>query len=112
MAGLVFLGMGLLQSLGAALRQLSFSRISESMVMRVRTAAFNAILRQPVGWFDASPERTAGALANRLAADCYAIKALTGERAGIAVSQIAVVSAAPSRNAIAPAAPVPHRRQR
>ena len=37
MAGLVFLGMGLLQSLGAALRQLSFSRISESMVMRVRT---------------------------------------------------------------------------
>jgi ATP-binding cassette subfamily B (MDR/TAP) protein 1 len=61
--------------------------------MRVRTAAFEAILRQPVGWFDMSTDHTAGALANRLAADCYTIKALTGERAGLAVSQIVVLVA-------------------
>jgi len=46
--------MGLVQSGGAILRQISFSVISEAMVMRVRTAAFDAILRQPVGWFDVS----------------------------------------------------------
>ena len=89
--GVIFLAMGLVQSIGALLRQIAFSIISETMVLRVRTSAFSAILRQPVGWFDASPERTAGALANRLAADCYAIKSLTGERAGIAVSQAAVL---------------------
>lgn len=67
------------------------SPLHRRAVHRVIAAAFNAILRQPVGWFDASPDRTAGALANRLAADCYAIKSLTGERAGIAVSQVAVL---------------------
>ena len=63
----------------------------EAMVLRVRTQAFGAIMRQPVGWFDSAPDRTAGALANRLSADCYAIKALTGERASIAISQVAIL---------------------
>ena len=61
------------------------------MVLRVRAAAFQAILRQPVGWFDASSDHTAGSLSARLSTDCYMVKALTGERAGLVVSQVAVL---------------------
>jgi len=85
--------MGFAQSVGALLRTISFSMITESMVLRIRTTAFGSILRQSVGWFDSSTEHTAGALANRLATDCYMIKALTGERSSLAVSQIAVLIA-------------------
>ena len=91
--GAVFLGMGAIQALAAGLQQIAFSTITERMVLRVRTDAFKAILRQPVGWFDASADRTAGALANRLSADCFLLKALTGERAGLAAAQLAVVVA-------------------
>ena len=91
--GLVFLGMGAVNAIGAVVRQICFATVTEHMVLRVRCAAFESILRQPVGWFDASSDHTAGALANRLAADCYLIKALTGERASIAISQIAVLIA-------------------
>jgi len=59
--------------------------------LRVRVAAFEAILRQPVGCFDASSDRTAGSLSARLSTDCYMVKALTGERAGLVVSQVAVL---------------------
>ena len=89
--GAVFLGMGVVNAVGAISRQISSSIITERMVLRVRVAAFEAILRQPVGWFDGALDRTAGALSSRLATDCFQIKALTGERAGIAISQLAVL---------------------
>ena len=89
--GGVFLGMGVVNAVGAISRQISSSIITERMVLRVRVAAFEAILRQPVGWFDGALDRTAGALSSRLATDCFQIKALTGERAGIAISQLAVL---------------------
>ena len=91
--GLIFLGMGAVQATAAAMQQVSYSIITERMVLRVRTLAFESILRQPIGWFDESAERSAGALANRLSTDCFLIKALTGERAGLAVAQLAVVVA-------------------
>ena len=91
--GLFFLGMGVVQAVAAALQQVSYSTITERMVLRVRALAFESILRQPVGWFDVSADRTAGALANRLSTDCFLLKALTGERAGLAAAQLAVMAA-------------------
>ena len=89
--GSVFLAMGAVNSLGAILKNISAAIITERMVLRVRLAAFESILRQPISWFDGSQDNTAGALSNRLATDCFQIKALTGERAMLAISQLAVL---------------------
>ena len=91
--GVMLLGIGIAQGVGAVLRQWCFSLISERMVLRVRMAAFEAIVKQPIGWFDVSTDRMAGALANRLSEDCYKLKELTGERVALAASQIAVLVA-------------------
>jgi len=90
---LVFISIGLLNACGAVLRQYSFAVVTERLVVRVRCAAFTAILRQNIGWFDASSDHTAGALVNQLASDCFLVKALTGERASIALSQAVVLGA-------------------
>ena len=63
------------------------------MVYRVRLAAFTTIMRQDIGWFDASSEHTAGALVSQLSSDCYLLRALTGERASMALSQLVVLVA-------------------
>ena len=88
---LVFIAMGFVNAFGAVLRQLSFAIVTERLVMRVRAAVFRSILRQHVGWFDASSDHTAGALVNRLSNDCFLLQALTGERASIALSQVVVL---------------------
>ena len=88
---MVFVVMGGITSFGAVLRQISFAVITERMVERVRAQAFRAVLRQHIGWFDTSAEHTAGALVNQLTSDCFLIKALTGERASLALSQLVLV---------------------
>jgi len=90
---LVFLLIGFVAALGAALRQYCFAVVTERLALRVRDAAFSSLIRQHIGWFEVSPERTVGALVNRLSQDCSMIQALTGERASIAASQAVVLFA-------------------
>ena len=90
---LVFISFGAANSLGAVMRQISFSTITARMVKRVRCAVFGKVVRQHVGWFDASVEHTAGAIVSQLGTDCFLLQALTGERASLAVSQIIVLVA-------------------
>lgn len=59
---IVFALMGVGNSVGAFLRQVCFSMITERMVMRVRKSAFTAIIRQHIGWFDSSVEHTVSVL--------------------------------------------------
>eukprot|EP00933_Yihiella_yeosuensis_P040399 TRINITY_DN34698_c3_g1_i1.p1 TRINITY_DN34698_c3_g1~~TRINITY_DN34698_c3_g1_i1.p1 ORF type:complete len:644 (+),score=101.86 TRINITY_DN34698_c3_g1_i1:216-1934(+) len=89
--GLVFLSMGAVASFGAVARQFCFSVVTERFAYRVRTRAFEALVRQHMGWFEVSPDRAVGALVSRLSQDSVLIQGLTGERASIAVSQIVVV---------------------
>ncbi|KAL1511308.1 hypothetical protein AB1Y20_006113 [Prymnesium parvum] len=90
---IVFASMGVANSVGAILKVTSFSLITERMVMRVRLSAYTSIMRQNIGWFDGSDDRTAGALVSQLSSDCYLLRGLTGERASAALSQMVVLGA-------------------
>ena len=90
---IVFVSFGAANSLGAVMRQVAFSTITARMVKRVRCAVFGKVVRQHIGWFDASVEHTAGAIVSQLGTDCFLLQALTGERASLAVSQIIVLVA-------------------
>jgi ATP-binding cassette subfamily B (MDR/TAP) protein 1 len=90
---LVFCGVGVVCSAGTVLRTISSSVITERMVMRVRNMAYRSVLRQDIGWFDISSQHTAGALVSQLGNDCFLLKALTGERAFLSLSQITIIVA-------------------
>lgn len=53
-----------------------FGVVGERLTMRLRLAAFEAILRQKVGWFDA-PENSTGALCSRLADDAASVQGVS-----------------------------------
>ncbi|TYZ63623.1 hypothetical protein PybrP1_001741, partial [[Pythium] brassicae (nom. inval.)] len=55
-----------------------FGVASQKLVSRVRLAAFSAMLRQEIGWFDLD-ENSSGALVARLATDSAVLQATTSE---------------------------------
>src|SRR5699024_2447357 len=54
----------------------------ERLTMRLRSMAFNAILRQPISWFD-EPQNSTGALCSRLADDAANVQGATGLRVAL-----------------------------
>lgn len=54
---------------------------AEKLIMRMRSKAFNSILRQPVSWFDLESSST-GYLITRLSRDAPLVKAAAGLRVG------------------------------
>ena len=60
--------------------------MTEKLASRVREKTFAKMMTFDIEWYD-NPDNTPGALAARLATDCVAIKALTGERAATSTSQ-------------------------
>ena len=53
-----------------------FSVAGERLTLRMRRLAFEAMLRQEVGWFD-DPRNSTGALCARLSADSAAIQGVS-----------------------------------
>lgn len=51
---------------------------AEKLIMRMRSKAFNSILRQPIGWFDMESS-SAGYLITRLARDAPLVKAVSSQ---------------------------------
>ncbi|TYZ67254.1 hypothetical protein PybrP1_008587, partial [[Pythium] brassicae (nom. inval.)] len=61
------------------LLNLGFAIVSQKLVSRVRLAAFSAMLRQEIGWFDMD-ENASGALVARLATDSAILQAVTSDK--------------------------------
>ena len=53
-----------------------FSVAGERLTLRMRRLAFEAMLRQEIGWFD-DPRNSTGALCARLSADAAAIQGVS-----------------------------------
>lgn len=75
---LSFVALGFVYGISKLLQHYCFAVASERLVARVRLAAFTAMLRQDIGWFDKS-ENASGALLSRLSTDAATLQAMTSE---------------------------------
>uniref|UniRef100_K3W854 Bile salt export pump n=1 Tax=Globisporangium ultimum (strain ATCC 200006 / CBS 805.95 / DAOM BR144) TaxID=431595 RepID=K3W854_GLOUD len=73
-----FIGLGIVFGLSIVMQHYGFGVASQKLVARVRLAAFSAMLRQEVGWFDLD-ENSSGALVSRLATDSATLQAMTSD---------------------------------
>ncbi|ETM00911.1 hypothetical protein L917_02430 [Phytophthora nicotianae] len=73
-----FVALGVVFGLSKVLQHYCFAVASERLIARVRLAAYSAMLRQDIGWFD-KPENASGALLARLSSDATTLLALTSE---------------------------------
>ncbi|KAJ1425303.1 ABC transporter type 1, transmembrane domain-containing protein, partial [Ochromonadaceae sp. CCMP2298] len=90
---LVFVGMSLTQLVGGFLSKYCFGVITERLATRVREKSFNKMLHLDVAWYDADGV-TPGALAQSLATDAVAVRAIAGESTGTSVSQTVTLTVA------------------
>jgi len=82
----LFIGMAGVQLTSNFTSFYCFGVMTEKLASRVREKTFSKMMTFDIEWYD-NPDNTPGALAARLATDCVAIKALTGERAATSTSQ-------------------------
>ncbi|GAB9463496.1 Multidrug resistance protein abc superfamily [Globisporangium polare] len=75
---LAFVCLGVVFSLASSIQGYGFGVASQNLVSRVRLAAFSAMPRQEIGWFD-SDENSSGALVSRLATDSAILQAQTSD---------------------------------
>ncbi|KAF1315251.1 Multidrug resistance protein abc superfamily, partial [Globisporangium splendens] len=75
---LAFVALGIVFLISSTIQQYGFGVASQKLVSRVRLAAFTAMLRQEIGWFDL-PKNSSGALVARLATDSAILQAMTSE---------------------------------
>ncbi|KAF4322073.1 hypothetical protein BBO99_00003543 [Phytophthora kernoviae] len=73
-----FVALGFVYGLSKLLQHYCFAVASERLVGRIRLAAFSAMLRQNVGWFDEA-ENASGGLLSRLSTDAATLQAMTSE---------------------------------
>ena len=73
---ILFLVIGIVVGIAMFMQIFMFSIAGEYLTMRMRTFAFEAMLRQEIGWFDL-PENSTGALCSRLSADASAIQGVS-----------------------------------
>ncbi|RLN50021.1 hypothetical protein BBJ29_002959 [Phytophthora kernoviae] len=73
-----FVALGFVYGLPKLLQHYCFAVASERLVARIRLAAFSAMLRQNVGWFDEA-ENASGGLLSRLSTDAATLQAMTSE---------------------------------
>ncbi|XP_053616726.1 multidrug resistance protein homolog 49 isoform X2 [Plodia interpunctella] len=76
-----FLLVGLSTGVAIFLQIYIFNLTGVRLTARLRVAAFEAMLKQEIGWFDRA-ENGIGALCSRLAADAAAVQGATGTRIG------------------------------
>ncbi|GAB9477538.1 Multidrug resistance protein abc superfamily, partial [Globisporangium polare] len=73
-----FVGLAVGFTVSVTMQHYGFGVASQKLVSRVRLAAFQAMLRQEVGWFDLD-ENSSGALVSRLATDSAILQAMTAD---------------------------------
>uniref|UniRef100_A0A9J7YHQ6 ABC-type xenobiotic transporter n=1 Tax=Cyprinus carpio carpio TaxID=630221 RepID=A0A9J7YHQ6_CYPCA len=64
-----------------------FGKSGELLTMRLRSQAFNAMMRQEIAWFD-DDNNAVGVLTTKLATDASLVKGVTGSRLGLATNTI------------------------
>ncbi|GAB9470280.1 Multidrug resistance protein abc superfamily [Globisporangium polare] len=75
---LAFVCMGVLFCVSILAQHYGFGVAAQKLVSRVRLAAYSAMLRQEIGWFDLD-ENSSGALVSRLATDSATLQAITSD---------------------------------
>ncbi|XP_071944971.1 ATP-dependent translocase ABCB1-like [Antedon mediterranea] len=90
---LMFVVLGVVTGLGNFFQNWMFSISGENLTMRLRTKAFEAMLRQDMAWYDDSHHST-GALTTRLATDASNVKGATGIRIGAILQSVVTMVAA------------------
>jgi hypothetical protein len=83
---LIFVGMGVFQMVGSFFSKWGIGVVTERLAVRVRERTFDKMLHLDVAWYDKTGN-SPGALAQSLATDAIAVRALAGESTGTSVSQ-------------------------
>ncbi|KPJ18849.1 Multidrug resistance protein-like 49 [Papilio machaon] len=86
----LFLVVGVFTGIGIFFQIFIFNLTGVRLTARLRVAAFRAMLKQEMGWFD-QPVNGIGALCSRLAADAAAVQGATGTRIGALMQASATI---------------------
>ncbi|XP_011868087.1 PREDICTED: multidrug resistance protein homolog 49 isoform X2 [Vollenhovia emeryi] len=78
---ILFIVVGLITGTGTFLQMHMFGLSGVRMTTRLRKMAFNAMLKQEMGWYD-EDKNSVGALCARLSSDAAAVQGATGTRVG------------------------------
>uniref|UniRef100_A0A914WE06 ABC-type xenobiotic transporter n=1 Tax=Plectus sambesii TaxID=2011161 RepID=A0A914WE06_9BILA len=81
---LIFVGIGILMFITASLQVITFLRVCENMIHRLRADFFKAVLRQNIGWFD---ENQSGTLTSKLFDNIERIQEGTGDKVAQLIQQ-------------------------
>ncbi|CAH2087972.1 unnamed protein product [Euphydryas editha] len=87
---ILFLLVGLYTGIGIFFQIFVFNITGVRLTARLRVAAFRAMLKQEIGWFD-DPVNGVGALCARLASDAAAVQGATGTRIGALMQAAATI---------------------
>ncbi|PNF32792.1 hypothetical protein B7P43_G04482 [Cryptotermes secundus] len=79
---ILFVVIGVVTGLGMFLQMHLFSLAGVRLTARLRVAAFSAILRQEIGWFD-DEKNSVGTLCARLSGDAASVQGATGSRIAV-----------------------------
>ncbi|XP_051921755.1 ATP-binding cassette, sub-family B (MDR/TAP), member 4 isoform X3 [Hippocampus zosterae] len=85
---LMFVVIGAVSFVTMFLQGFCFGKSGELLTMKLRLAAFKAMMRQDLGWFD-NHKNSVGALTTRLATDAAQVQGVTGLRLATLVQNIA-----------------------
>ncbi|XP_062848437.1 ATP-dependent translocase ABCB1-like [Trichomycterus rosablanca] len=87
MFSLLFLLVGAVALVTIFFQGYMFGKSGEILTMRLRSQAFQSILRQDIAWFD-DHNNAVGVLTTKLATDASLVKGVTGSRLGLAANTI------------------------
>ena len=79
---LLFVGLGVISFCAMFIQAFFFACSGESLTKRLRTKAFDSLLRQDIAYFD-DTENNTGALCTRLATEASAVQGASGVRLGM-----------------------------
>ncbi|XP_061633407.1 ATP-dependent translocase ABCB1-like isoform X1 [Phyllopteryx taeniolatus] len=85
---LMFVAIGAVSFFTMFLQGFCFGKSGEILTMKLRLAAFKAMMRQDLGWFD-DHKNSVGALTTRLATDAAQVQGATGVRLATLVQNVA-----------------------
>ncbi|XP_014474963.1 PREDICTED: multidrug resistance protein homolog 49 isoform X2 [Dinoponera quadriceps] len=87
---IMFIVVGVFTGLGTFLQMYMFGLAGVRMTTRIRKLAFNAMLKQEMGWYD-EDSNSVGALCARLSTDAGAVQGATGTRVGATLQAISTL---------------------
>lgn len=87
---LLFLLLGLVVGLADFAQKFCYTVAGEALTSRIRTLAFQSILRKEIAWFDRE-ENSVGSLCVRLSGDAANVKGATGPRIGIVCEAVSTM---------------------